>query len=72
MRRQAGSRYSVELRAKAWQYVLIGGMFAVAGYFVLPNADSQAALYSALGTASVVFVLVGVHLHRPKEVRVIR
>ena len=55
------------LRETAWKYVLIGGMCVVAGYFALPNATSQDIVYSALGTASVVCIVVGVRLHRPKD-----
>ncbi len=55
------------LRATAWKYVLVGGMFVVAVYFVLPNATSQTAVYSILGTASVVCILVGIRLHRPTD-----
>jgi hypothetical protein len=57
----------VGLRATAWKYVLIGGMCVVAGYFALPNATSQTVVYSTLGTALVVCILVGIRLHRPKD-----
>ena len=57
----------MRLRATAWKYVLISGLCVVGVYFALPNATSQTAVYSALGTASVVCIVVGVYLHRPKE-----
>ncbi len=57
----------MKLRSNAWKYALIGGISAVAGYFVLPNATTQDAVFSTLGTASVVCILVGIHLHRPKD-----
>jgi diguanylate cyclase (GGDEF)-like protein len=55
------------LRATAWKWVLIGGMCVVAGYFALPNETSQDIVYSTLGSASVVCILVGIRLHRPKD-----
>jgi len=55
------------LRVTAWKYVLISSMCVVAIYFALPNATSQTAVYLTLGTASVVCIVVGVHLHRPKD-----
>src|ERR1035437_2523585 len=42
-------------------------MCVVAGYFALPNATSQTVVYATLGTASVVCILVGIRLHRPKD-----
>ena len=55
------------LRTTAWKYALVGGMCVVAAYFVLPNATSQTVVYSALGTVSVVCILIGIRLHRPKD-----
>jgi diguanylate cyclase (GGDEF)-like protein len=57
----------VGLRTTAWKYALVGGMCVVAGYFALPNATSQTVVYATLGTASVVCILVGIRLHRPKD-----
>jgi len=45
----------------------VAGLCAVASYFVLPNGTSQTIAYSVLAKASVVCILVGVHLHRPKD-----
>ena len=58
---------TVGLRSTAWKYALIGGMCVVAAYFALPNETSQDIVYSALGTASVVCILVGIRLQRPKD-----
>ena len=55
------------LRATAWKYALLGGLCVVGGYFLLPNPTSQTIVYSALGTASVVCILAGIHLHQPKD-----
>ena len=55
------------LRSTAWKYALIGGMCVVAVYFALPNETSQDIVYSVLGSASVVCILVGIRLHRPKD-----
>jgi diguanylate cyclase (GGDEF)-like protein len=55
------------MRSTAWKYALIGGMCLVALYFAFPNETSQDIVYAALGTASVVCILVGVRLHRPKD-----
>ena len=57
----------MNLKSNAWKYVLAGGMAAVAGYFALPSAAWQDALYSAIGTASVVCILIGVTVHRPSD-----
>jgi diguanylate cyclase (GGDEF)-like protein len=57
----------VGLRSTAWKYALIGGMCVVALYFALPNETSQDIVYSVLGSASVVCILVGIRLHRPKD-----
>lgn len=55
------------LRANTWKYALVGGLPAIACYFALPNATSQDALYSTLGTLSVVAIMVGVGLQRPAD-----
>ncbi len=55
------------LRATAWKYVLVGGLCIVGAYFAIPSANGQTVVYSALGTASVVCILVGIHLNRPKD-----
>ena len=55
------------LRSTVWKCVLIGGMCVIAVYFALPNETSQDIVYSALGTASVVCILVGIRLQRPKD-----
>ena len=58
---------TVGLRSRAWKYALIGGMCVVAVYFALPNETSQDIVYSVLGSASVVCILVGIRLQRPKD-----
>jgi diguanylate cyclase (GGDEF)-like protein len=42
-------------------------MCVVAVYFALPNETSQDIVYSVLGSASVVCILVGIRLQRPKD-----
>ncbi len=55
------------MKAAAWKYALVGGTCMVAGYFVLPNGASQTVVYTVLGTASVVCILIGIRLNRPKD-----
>jgi diguanylate cyclase len=57
----------LDVRSSAWKFVLIGGAFIIAGYFLLPPGPSRDWFYSALGVLSVACILVGVHLHRPKD-----
>ena len=57
----------MNLKSNGWKYTLAGGMATVAGYFALPSAAWQDALYSAIGTASVVCILIGVRVHRPSD-----
>ena len=57
----------MKFKLQAWKYVTLGGLALIAVYFVLPNATSQNVDYTFLGTASVVFILIGVHLHHPKN-----
>jgi len=57
----------MDMRANAWKYVLGGGLCVVVGYFLLPDATGQTIVYSALGMASVVCILVGIRLHRPDD-----
>jgi len=55
------------VRQNAWKYVLGGGLCVVAGYFALPGATSQDAVYQFIGVASVVCILIGIRLHRPED-----
>ena len=57
----------MNFKLQAWKYVTLGGLALIAVYFVLPNANSQNVEYAFLGTASVVFILIGVRLHQPKN-----
>jgi diguanylate cyclase (GGDEF)-like protein len=57
----------VALRANAWKVVLGVGACLIAVYSALPDATDQDYLYSFLGMASVVGILVGVRLQRPRE-----
>ena len=50
----------MNFKLQAWKYVTLGGLALIAVYFVLPNANSQNVEYAFLGTASVVFILIGV------------
>jgi len=49
--------------------VLVGGAAVIAGYFALPGATSQNALYQAIGFGSVACILTGVAVHRPDDRR---
>ncbi len=55
------------MRDRAWRYFLAGGAVLVVVYFLLPNPSDQNLLYSFLGVASVVGIVVGVRLQRPPE-----
>ena len=55
----------MRFKSRAWIYVTLGGAALIVGYFFLPNATSQNVDYTFLGSASVVFILIGVHLHHP-------
>jgi len=55
------------LGRNAWKYVLAAGTGLIAVYFALPNPTDQDILYSFLGLASVVGIVVGVAVHRPRE-----
>lgn len=57
----------MKFKSQAWKYITLGGTALSVGYFVLPNANSQTVDYTFLGTASVAFILIGVHLHHPKN-----
>ncbi len=57
----------MESGRNAWKYVLAAGTGLIAVYFALPNATDQDVLYSILGLASVVGIVVGVVVHRPRE-----
>ncbi len=57
----------MNLRLTAWKFVLASGLLLVVEYFAVPTMTNQNVVYSLLGKASVVCILVGVHLNRPKE-----
>jgi len=57
----------VRFKSQAWKYVTLGGTALTVGYFFLPNATSQNVDYTFLGSASVLFILIGVHLHHPQR-----
>jgi diguanylate cyclase (GGDEF)-like protein len=52
-----------------WKWVLTIGLLAVAGYFALPGAAAKDFGYSMIGVASVVCVLIGLHIHQPRDRR---
>jgi diguanylate cyclase (GGDEF)-like protein len=54
-------------KMKAWKYVLVVGLLAVAGYIELPGPTVQRAVYQAIGVGSVVCILIGVRIHRPSD-----
>jgi hypothetical protein len=55
------------LREHAWKYVLVVGLCAVAGYFALPGPAAKDVAYSALGIGSMVCILIGIHIHKPRD-----
>ncbi len=55
------------MTTKAWKYVLALGLCSVAGYLLAPGATPKDALFQAMGTASVLCILIGIRLHRPHE-----
>lgn len=59
----------MKFRLRVWKIVVIGGVAFIVVYFFLPNATSQNADYSFVGASSVGFILLGVHLNRPKNRR---
>src|SRR5580693_4860112 len=55
------------LTAKAWRYVLVLGVGAVAGYLVVPGAMRRDTLFLAVEVASVLGILIGVRVNRPND-----
>jgi diguanylate cyclase (GGDEF)-like protein/PAS domain S-box-containing protein len=55
------------LRNAAWKIVLAGGLLLVVEYFAVHTEINQNVVYSALGKVSVLGILVGIHLNKPKE-----
>ncbi len=51
----------------AWKYMIVIGLCVVGGYFVLPGPTSQTDAYRAIGCVAVACILIGIHLHRPKQ-----
>ncbi len=52
-------------RDRAWLGVLVGGLVAVGGYFLLPNGAVKIGAYTTIGLASGALILLGVRRHRP-------
>ena len=48
-----------------WRLVLGAGVLMVVGYFLLPGDEAKDVLYSVVGLASTVAVLVGIRVNRP-------
>jgi diguanylate cyclase (GGDEF)-like protein len=57
----------MELRANAWKYVIAAGLSATALYFVVPGSMAKDVIYGAVGLASVICILVGIHVSRPEN-----
>lgn len=57
----------MNLRVTAWKVLLVGGGLLIVEYFVVHTEINQNVVYSVLGKASVLGILFGIHLHRPKE-----
>jgi diguanylate cyclase (GGDEF)-like protein len=57
----------MRFKSNAWKYVLVFGLCVVAGYFALPGIAAQDAVYQAIGVGSVVCILVGIRVNRPKD-----
>jgi diguanylate cyclase (GGDEF)-like protein len=47
--------------------MIVVGLCVVGGYFVLPGPTSQTDAYRAIGCVAVACIVIGIHLHRPKE-----
>ena len=52
---------------RAWRPVLLLGMLAIAGYFLIPSRAAQNVAFGAFGAACVALILVGVRVHRPER-----
>ena len=57
----------MSLNRRAWLYVTVGGAALIVIYYLMPNQAAHDALYSILGVASVVLILVGVRINRPTD-----
>lgn len=57
----------IKLRTNAWRLALIGGSFTIVAYYASPSTTSQYIIYSILGKAAVVCIVIGIMLHRPQE-----
>ena len=57
----------MQLRRRGWIYTLVVGGLLIALYYVMPNQGSYDALYSAVGIASVVLILVGIRVLEPEN-----
>lgn len=56
-------------QSQVWLWALAGGLGLVALYFIFPNLIIDDAIYSALGIGSVVAILVGIRINKPKARR---
>ncbi|WP_172832248.1 putative bifunctional diguanylate cyclase/phosphodiesterase [Nakamurella panacisegetis] len=52
-----------------WTLVLAAGLLLVAVFFVLPGGAPQDWMYSVIGAASTIVVLIGIRVHRPTSRR---
>ena len=59
----------MQLRRRGWIYTLVVGGLLIACYYVMPNQGAYDALYSAVGIASVVLILVGIRVLKPESPR---
>lgn len=63
--RDGGTALSAQ--SKYWKIVLVVGACFIAEYYAFPVLTNQNIVYSFLGKAAVVCVLLGVRLNRPKD-----
>ena len=57
----------MDLKRNAWKLALVGGALLIVEYFSYPSVTNQNIVYSVLGKAAVLCVLLGVRLHRPSD-----
>jgi diguanylate cyclase (GGDEF)-like protein len=55
------------VRPPAWKVVVAAGCAVVAAYFVVPGDAGKDVLYSAIGLAATLCLLLAVRVHRPAE-----
>ena len=57
----------MQFRQRGWIYTLVVGGILIALYYLMPTQGAYDALYSAVGIASVVLVVVGIRVFKPED-----